>query len=77
MIGLYIYLSGVLIIWCVYAYIVFIEKEEIKKKHILPSVVLSILSYLTIVFLIGFFIDDYMEEHGDEVVFNKKEEDDD
>ena len=29
MIGLYIYLSGVLIIWCVYAYIVFIKKEEV------------------------------------------------
>ena len=77
MIGLYIYLSGVLVIWCVYAYIVFIEKEEIKKKYILPGVFFSILSYLMIVIFIGFLINDYMEEHGDEVVFNKKEEDDD
>lgn len=76
MIGLYIYLSGVLIIWCVYAYIVFIKKEEVKKKEILPSIGLSVLSYLMIVIFIVFFIDDYMEEHGDEVVFNKKEEDD-
>lgn len=75
MIGLYIYLSGVLIIWFVYAYIVFIEKEEVKKKHILPSIGFSVLSYLAIVVFIGFLIDDYMEEHGDEVVFNHKEKD--
>lgn len=76
MIVLYIYLSGVLIIWCIYAYIVFIEKEEIKKKYILPSIGFSVLSYLAILIFIGYAIDDYMMEHGDEVVFNLKSEDD-
>ena len=77
MIALYIYLGGVLLVWCVFAYFVFVKKEEVRKKDIFSFIGLSFLSYLSIFIFIGFLIDDYMEEHGDEVVFNKKEEEDD
>ena len=77
MIGLYIYLSGVLIIWLSYAYIIFIKKEELRKKHILPAIAFSIMSYLSILILGLIIIGDYIDEHGDDVVFNRKNKDDD
>ena len=77
MIGLYIYLSGVLIIWIVFVNFVFIEKKEIRKKDILAFGTMSILSYVSFILFIVFLVSEYMEEHGDEVVFNKKEEGDD
>lgn len=77
MIYLYIYLSGVLIIWLLYAYLIFIEKAEVRKKHILPAIAVSIMSYLSILFLVLTIIADYIDEHGEEIVFNCKEEEDD
>lgn len=32
-----------------------------------------LVSWLTIVFFIGIIIDEYMEEHGDEKLFGKKD----
>ena len=74
---LYIYLSGTLIIWCVFAYFAFIEKEQVRKKDILVFGMFSIMSYVSIILFIIILVSEYIEEHGDEVVFNKKEEDDD
>ena len=36
-------------------------------------IVAILVSWLSIVFLIGVIIDEYMEEHGDEKLFNKKD----
>ena len=77
MIALYIYLSGVLLVWSVFAYFVFVKKYEVRKKDIASFIGFSFLSYLSILIFIGILIDDYMEKHGDEVVFNHKNEDDD
>lgn len=74
---LYIYLSGTLIIWCVFAYFAFIKKVEVRKKDILVFFAMSISSYISLIIFIGCILTDYMEEHGNEVVLNKKEEDDD
>lgn len=77
MIGLYIYLSGMFLIWCAFAYYAFIKREEICKGDILYFTLFSFLSYLSILISIGAAIAYYMKEHGDEVVFNRKEENDD
>ena len=77
MIGLYIYLSGVFLIWCAFAYYAFIKREEVRKKDIFIFVLCSFFSYLVLTFFLVFAIGDYMDKHGDEVVFNRKEENDD
>ena len=77
MIALYIYLSGFAVVWCIFLYCVFIEKAEVRKKDVLAFFMLSICSYLSLVFFVAMVMDEYMSEHGDEVVFNRKKEDDD
>ena len=73
MIGLYIYLSGSFIIAAFYAYIFLIKGEPLLKRHLLPMIGSILVSWFSIVFLIGIILDKYMEEHGDEKLFNKKD----
>ena len=72
MIGLYIYLSGVFLIWCAFAYYAFIEREEVRKKDIFAFVLCSFFSYLALIFFLVFAIGYYIDKHDEEVVFNHK-----
>ena len=74
MIGLYIYLSGSLIVTAFFAYFFLIKGESLLKKHLLPMIGAILVSWFSIVLLIGIILDEYMQEHGDEKLFNKKDE---
>jgi hypothetical protein len=73
MIGLYIYLSGSFIITAFFVYNFLIKGEPLLKKHLLPMIGSILVSWFSIIFLIGIILDEYMEEHGDEKLFNKKD----
>jgi hypothetical protein len=73
MIGIYIYLSGSFIVAAFLVYVLFIKREPLLKRHLLPMIAAILVSWLSIVFLIGVIIDEYMEEHGDEKLFGKKD----
>lgn len=74
MIGLYIYLSGSLIVTAFFAYFFLFKREPLLKKHLLPMIGSILVSWFSIVLLIGINLDEYMKKHGDEKLFNKKDE---
>ena len=73
MIGIYIYLSGSFIIAAFLVYVFLIKREPLLKRHLLPMIGAILVSWLSIIFLIGVILDEYMEEHGDENLFGKKD----
>lgn len=65
--------KGSFIVAAFFAYILLVKGEPLLKRDLLPMIGAILFSWISIVFLIGVILDEYMEEHGDEELFNKND----
>lgn len=74
MIEFWIYLSGVLLSCGIFIFLFFVKKTDLRKRDIIRIIFVSLLSYATILIILYLY---YVDEHGDEIVFNFKNKEND